>query len=297
MGDQYYYADSEKNPQGPYDKLQLEAMVDEGKIGQETLVIKEGGNDWMPLGKLLNDRSERVSGRKIPTTNPVSSLPGFQKIFFMGSVIRFISEGLLFSRVFAIVIRVQAVILAMAAIVGWFKVWRMIIDMSEFGGSGIVIGGIIFQILFFVGIYMVTHVQWIRASHITSLPSSDFIVIPIFSLCLRMIGEIYACITFIFGVGGCILILFSGREAGQLISFFASELPGVGDLVGNGDGTFFAAMIFLISSATFAFFVLVVFYLFAEAILVLVDIARNIRAIRNSYDQQVKAESNRTGSE
>ena len=175
-----------------------------------------------------------------------------------------------------------AVLLALSGIEGWFQAWRMVFEL---GGAGI-LGGIVFQAVFLIGIYMVTHVLWIRASDISEQPASEFTVIPIVSIVLRMVGEVYACLLSVLGVGGCILILFAGDNR------LMDMLPGVGllsglifGLVRGMDSSFLAALLFLISCLITAVFALVVFYLLAETQVVLVDIARNIRIMRRYYEQ------------
>ena len=44
----WFYADGGKQ-QGPIDEAQLVALIQSGKITQETLVWREGMADWLPL--------------------------------------------------------------------------------------------------------------------------------------------------------------------------------------------------------------------------------------------------------
>lgn len=73
-------------------------------------------------------------------------------------------------------------------------------------------------------------------------------------------------------------------------------MPGI-DIVGylvysfdhGADSSFVAAILFLLSSALSAFFALVFFYLLAEGTVVFVDIARNIRSVRDALQTQPPA--------
>jgi hypothetical protein len=214
------------------------------------------------------------------------------KYFFIAPVLKHISEGRLFSRVFAIALRIFAVLIALGGIVGWVQAWRMVSDLHGFG----VLGGIVFQVIFLVAIYMVTHVLLIRASDISQLPVSEFTVIPIVSIFFRTLGEIYACLISAVGAGGFILLLFAGND-NFLVYRVMQFIPGTSFVSGlafsfarSADSSFIAAIIFLLSSALSAFFALVLFYLLAEGTVVFVDIARNIRGLREAVQPQAPSE-------
>jgi hypothetical protein len=211
--------------------------------------------------------------------------------FFIAPVLKHISEGRLFSRVFAIAIRIFAVLIALGGIVGWVQAWRMVGDLHGFG----VLGGIVFQVVFLIAIYMVTHVLLIRASDIARLPMSEFTVIPIVSIFFRTLGEVYACLISALGAGGCVLILFAGDN--DLVYRAMRYMPGTSlvselafSFARGADSSFIAANLFLLSSALSAFFALVFFYLLAEGTVVFVDIARNIRGLREAVQPQAPSE-------
>ncbi len=133
------------------------------------------------------------------------------------------------------------------------------------------VGGILFAVIFVVAIAAVTQILFYRAETVRDLGESPFTIIPIFSILFRTLGEIYATSGFALGLGGCLFVWISGRNPMEM-------LPGLGQLpFAVSGGTFVDGVMFLVWTALASFAALVVFYFLAEATLVIVDIARNVR--------------------
>ena len=242
------------------------------------------------------------------------------KYFFMPRVLKFIGEGTLFSRIFASALRVFAVLLSIGALVGWIQLWKLVfvVDRWLFIGSwsftirenielwmlgldgrgAAILGGVLFQAFFLVGLYMVVHTLWIRAADIQAIGKSEFTIIPIVSIFLRMLGEIYACISVAVGIGGGVLQLFAGDSG--LASRATSSIPGLGwqqsllsGLFGGfTTSSFISALLLMVGGAIGALFWLVWLYLASEFIVVLVDIARNTRALRETVERHAQSGQN-----
>lgn len=227
-------------------------------------------------------------------TTPPNTQPTMQKYFFMPRVLKFIGEGTLFSRIFASALRVFAVLLSIGALVGWIQLWKLVFHMS----GAAILGGVLFQAFFLVGVYMVVHTLWIRAADIQAIGKSEFTIIPIVSIFLRMLGEIYACISVAVGVGGGVLQLFGGYST--LASRATSSIPGLdwqqsllsGLFGGDTTSSFISALLLMMGGAIGALFWLVWFYLASEFIVVLVDIARNTRALREVVERHAQSGQN-----
>jgi hypothetical protein len=197
---------------------------------------------------------------------------------FMGPVLRLISQGQFFRRVFSIALRVLAVVIALGGLVGWLVAWRLVFELPPAG----ILGGIIFQLLFVVAIYMVAHTLLIRATNIAELPDAEFTVIPIASIFLKLIGEVYACFVVVIAVGGGILTWFAGGYAQLLLQGVMPFVPSF------GGETFVGGLLFMVGGALTAFFVLVSFYLLSELVVVMVDIASNTSVTRRIAEQYDK---------
>jgi hypothetical protein len=138
------------------------------------------------------------------------------------------------------------------------------------------IGGLLFAIIFVAAIASLTQILFYRAESVRNLGESAFTIIPIFSVLFRTMGETYATSGVAIGVGGCLFIWFSGLNPAQM-------LPGAGGLLPTvAGGTFMDGVLFLVWAALASFAALIVFYFLAEAVVVIVDIARNIRLLVHS---------------
>lgn len=135
-------------------------------------------------------------------------------------------------------------------------------------------GGLLFAVIFVAAILAQFQIYFYRAESVRNLGESPFTVIPIFSILFRTLGEIYATLGVAVGVGGCLFIWLSGISPLRL-------LPGAGEIFPSvsGGGTFLDGLVFLLWLSVLSFLSLVVFYFLAEAILVVLDIARNIRLL------------------
>jgi hypothetical protein len=194
-----------------------------------------------------------------------------EKYFFMEKVLEKISQGQFFRKSFAIALQIMAVVIATAALVAWITVWKSISEYS----SEAIFGIIIFQLLFVIAVYMVVHILLIRAGNINALPDSDYTVIPIVSITLKLFGEIYASFVTVISIGGGILTWFIGSNALYMIKGSAPFFPSYG----SGEG-FWGGLVFIAGGLFSAFVGLVFFYFLAEAVVVLVDIAKNIKMTR-----------------
>jgi hypothetical protein len=196
----------------------------------------------------------------------------------MGKFLRSISDGDLFKKVFAIILRVAAVIVALGGLYLWIRLWGMVSDLDGFFA---VVGGIIFQIILIITISMVTHVVWLRAAAVSELPSSDFTVIPIASMLLKLTGEIYVSLFVPLSIAGGIGLWFGGGNFMYYVVRYIDFLPQFPlSFMGGGGGTFLGGLFFMIGGIVMAFLSLVFFYLLAEILVVAVDIARNMNIIR-----------------
>jgi len=204
-----------------------------------------------------------------------------EKYLFMKSALGLISQGGFFSRVVAIGLRVIAVVVALAGLVIFVMAWKMVFQLPAAG----VLGGIIYQLLFVVAIYMVVHTLIIRANDIARLQPAEFIVIPIASIFLKLMGEIYACLAGVFAVGAGILTWFAGEDSFYMLRNILPFIP----FLRFGGATFLGGLMVIVGGVLAAFFALMFFYLLSESIVVMVDLAKNTRITRQIAEQYDKA--------
>ena len=198
---------------------------------------------------------------------------------FMGPAIQALSKGRVFQQIFALILRVVGVLTFLFLAYTWIRMWGLVFHL---GGFFAVVGGIIFQGIFVIGAYMVLHAIFIRAGTLAALPQGDFVVIPIMSVLLRLMGEIYASVLAVVAVGGCILAWFAGDRAMYLLSIVSGGMP-----LPTGSG-FIGGLMVLIIGICAAFASLVIFYFLAELLVIFADIALNSRVTSKVAEQYAK---------
>jgi len=193
------------------------------------------------------------------------------KVFFMKPFIENFSKKNVFIKVFAIILRVLTIIAIVAAVVIWILLWKFVFEIPAAG----IAGGVIFQIFFLVGIYMAAHAAFIRAQDIAGLKTKEYTIVPVVTVFLKLLGEIYASLTAAVALGGGVLIWFAGGYGFELLERvprFTKFIPQYG-----GEATFLGGVIFLIGGLAVAFFTLIAFYFSAEFIRMVMDIALNTK--------------------
>jgi hypothetical protein len=202
-----------------------------------------------------------------------------KQYFFIPALLEIIERPDFFNRVCAWAVRAFAVLFALGAVIGWFQMWKAVFEMN---GAGI-LGGVIFQLFFVLGVYMVLHILWIRSGHIETLGKSEFVVLPIVPIFLKLCGEVYASIALSAGFGKGVLHLFVNQS--RLADRTSSTIPGVGwehsflvKLFGGSDGisSFINAILYALGGVISSVLWLVVFYLAAEFVTLLLGVARDM---------------------
>lgn len=202
------------------------------------------------------------------------------KLLFMKPLLNVITQGSFFRKVSAAILKALAFVVLFIGIVAFIKAWKIILELPAAG----IIGGIIYQLLFIIAVYMVIHILIIRACEITNLPDSDYPVVSITTILFRLVGEVYASFVAVIAVGGGILLWFTGYEGQFIIGSIINCIP-MSELIScYTSGTFLGGLLFIVFGLLAAFFTLVFFYLSAELLLVTFDIARNIKKLNRAED-------------
>jgi hypothetical protein len=198
---------------------------------------------------------------------------------FMESVLRLIAQGNFFRKAFARVLQAMAVVVSIAGLVTWMSVWKF----AARAPIVVLVGIVIFQLLFVVALYMVAHTLFIRARDIVQLPEAEFHVIPIATIALKLIGEVYASFVAVMSVASGILIWLMRGYAFSLVKIAAPFVP----RLGNGQ-EFVGGLLLMIGGLLAAFVVLVVTYFLAELVCLMADSAQNIKTTRQIAEQYDK---------
>ena len=192
--------------------------------------------------------------------------------FFMRDLLRLLSQGRVIRTVCSLLLRLAAGALLLAGLLTWIEAWRVISHLPAAG----ILGGILFQIAFAVGIAAAAQVVWLRADSIAALEDGEFTVLPIASLLVRTFGEGYLVFVVPVAFGGGVFLWLSGGDDSLLMA--------VRFLLPGSSGSFLGGLFLMAGGAMLGFLVLLLSYLIAEGIVLLADIAKNARAIRRAVE-------------
>ena len=131
------------------------------------------------------------------------------------------------------------------------------------------------QILVFCSI--VWYILLIRARTVEQLQQTNYIIAPIFSVTLKLVGEIFACVLTFSGLAGGISIWIANRDVLRILGI--SAIPSL------GTASFITGFLTILVGLFLAFTSLVTFYYSAELSIVLVDIATNTRVLQRNQWQ------------
>ena len=212
----------------------------------------------------VRERVQRLP--KLTNAKIESGIAGFCAPAFLA-----LEDGLVIRTLIALGLRIFGILIVLGGIYGLVDILKA---AFSFPTAQATIGGVIFGVLLLAAAAIGFLILFYRAASISNLGDSQFTVIPIFSVIFRAWGELYAAFLAIVGVGGALFTWFTGFNPLSLLSEFGSFLP---NLPLGGGGTFLDGLEFLIFMILTAFGSLIVFYFLAEAVLVAVDIAKNVR--------------------
>lgn len=204
--------------------------------------------------------------------------PGFGVMTPTRRVLHSLSEGKVIRSSIATILQIGAVLTLLGALVALVVILKYSFQMQSTGAT---IGGIILAVLIVAALFAVAQIYLFRAQSVRELGDSPFTVIPILSILFRAAGETYAVASLAWGVGGCLFIWLSGMNPMillQNVGTFIPNFPGMAD-TSAASSPFLEGLIFLVGMVIAAFVSLVVFYALAELVVVIVDIAMNVRKI------------------
>jgi hypothetical protein len=191
-------------------------------------------------------------------------------------------DGKYFKIAFFWILRVVAVVAAIAGLFYWIGLW---IQMFRVGTVGIIIGGIVDQGLYIIALAALVWTIWQRGGVMLNLPEEA--VYPVFDITaviLRLFGEILAIILSFISIAGMIIVWGGGRQAVQVLGFLVRPF-GVYAL-NSAPGVFGVGLIIFIVHIIEAIGVLLLAYFLAEAINMLKGIFVNTLQIQKAVVKQ-----------
>ena len=193
-----------------------------------------------------------------------------EKFLFIKVVLDKLSKEDFFKKTLALFIRILLALLLISVLVSWIKLWKVVFDL---GGNALV-GGIIFQLLFIIGMYMITHIVMIRTENILKLKTEKYYLFPLGAVVIQMIGEAWASFLVFMGISGGILIWFAGNSSRSVIR----NVPMINLLGRIGlKGDFLGGLTFMVQLIITGCIVIFVSYLLSESFKLAHGIEKNTR--------------------
>src|SRR5258708_15706858 len=204
------------------------------------------------------------------------SKPGFGVIGITRAILGALAQGGVICNAIALGMRVGAVLILLGGLLVVVQVLKQSFQISSATAT---IGGLLVAVLMAAAFFAVSQIYLFRAQSVYDLEDSPFTIIPILSILFRASGEAYAVGALAFGVGGCLFTWLSGMSPMTLLSGLGGFMPPIPGLNELGGQSFVSGLIFLVTMIIAAFGALVAFYALAELVVVLVDIAINVRRL------------------
>jgi hypothetical protein len=190
-----------------------------------------------------------------------------ENYYFMRLALNWLSEPRHVQRLFAIALRVTAILVVPLSLVTFFKAGKVIFDLPASG----ILGGIIFQIFFVAAVYCVVHGLFIRARDMDALPGGDFYMFRLAATFLKAAGEAVAAFIALVAVGGGIFVWFTAKGVNTIIHSSPRLLPVFGDT------SFMGGIEFMAGGLLSAVILLGLAYLLAQGLALVGELAARVR--------------------
>ena len=288
----YYLVQGQR--QGPVEDSDLETLVRQGIVRDDTLVWREGLADWQPFGAVkpkpehappppAPPKPEPASPPKTETAPPGSAHaarhfapPSAAAIsaavrshggFFFYPILEALSDGRVIRKCVIVGLKVVAII----ELIGGLLMAISVLTLMSHGSAGAVLGAILFAILLLATTVSTAQICWYRSGTVAELGHSKYTVIPIFSILSRLGGETAATVLIGVGVGACLLLWLSPESPAAVLG--AVPIPLFEGFAAQAG--FLGGLIVLVYGAVAGFGALIMGYVWAEGIMLLVDIEQN----------------------
>ena len=199
-----------------------------------------------------------------------------------------LNNGTILRKILATIIRISA--FALVCFVVCISIYAFIEAIKMELTVGMFLGLVFILLLLVLFSFIAMQIQLYHANEIVNLPNSPFTITPVISIYFRMFGEIYALLIIIVGIILFFLTLFSASGAMGFLPF-SGLLPT--DIIrefrfGNwsGENIFLASITILLAAFFSALFVLMSSYLISELLVVITDIAINVRQLLPKGNRQ-----------
>jgi len=224
-----------------------------------------------PTGTAAPSKTVSVSSRLPSLTNPriESGIAGICR-----PVLRPLEDGKVLRTLMALFLRIVGVCCALGAL---FLDLGLVRAAFQTPLTQVTIAFLLLAALVLAAGVASFFIYFYRAASIASLGDSPFTVIPIVSFLCRTAGEVYAVAMTLIGIGGCLFVWLTGQNPGGILGQFSMN-PFLTELE-LGSGPFIGGIVTLLFALLGGFAALFFSYFLAEFVVVIADIAINVRVL------------------
>lgn len=201
---------------------------------------------------------------------PVSGRQWEERLF-MRPLLRRLGDAAFMYKAVPMVLRGCAALIILASLAVFFSAGKMIFELPTISA---IFGGIMFQLLYILGVYAIVHVCVIRARDIARLQPKENFMLPMSAILLKLLGEAYAGFVALVALGSGVFVWFTGLKAGVILGPLAQFFPTI------GDASFIGGIEIILKGLLIAVASIIATYIVSELITVL----SNLASIGSSQD-------------
>lgn len=280
MEEKYYVVGPEGQRFGPADIETLKSWVTQKRVKPGTKLIHAGTESEIEARTLQGLFDEVAPQTSPPMTSFRTENVNWGTVQGFLSPARFLGwleTGSLFNQLVGAVMRVFAVLMGLALVIGLVKIGDFFSGVEGLGVLAVLIGLLIIVWAYIWNI----QILWIRGGHVLKSDVADTPLLKLASLLIRTFGEVaFVLVLGTVTAAAVVAILMPSAGAG-LVSGLGPSIPlgPVSGLVGSYDGVL-GGLVLLLAGAIYALAILFGAYLNAELLELAVKGLGHLRAIR-----------------
>jgi hypothetical protein len=188
--------------------------------------------------------------------------------FFLLPILRALGDSRVIRKIMTLILQAFAIA---SLLIGVYFVVQFIRGMSQEGAStASTIAGILAILLLSAMCLAIAQIFWLRAGNVQNVPEGPYLLIPLASLFIRAMGEVYAAVYATMGLLGCLFLWITKANPWEAAA--PGFLPVMTD-----QNAFLAGLLFLVRCSLGSGLALLIGYFIAEVVLAALDIVVHVR--------------------